>query len=296
MLVVLVVLGFPLQTRAGLILDAEVRVTAEDNVVGLLSGGDAAGTGTMSGMQAASLAPAGGNGGKGFGSGSGGGTGTMGGSGTYLGSGTLSPGDLSFSLRAELGGYADTGDHLSFFGKGYAERTSYQEYTLYDQALAGLSAGVTAYLGRYCSLTLRGFSEVSRYENDPDRDATSVGGTASMRQRLGSAFSLRETAEYVSSEAAYQDFSYRGPSYGLRAVYDATDVFLLTTGYRFRARYYRDPALTTLRSRTALFGADYQLGDHWTTGLLYERESSATGTTDVITRNNILSLTLRYAY
>lgn len=296
-LVITLALGLPLQASADLILNAELLVTAQDNIVGLLSGGgDAAGTGTMGGMQAASVLQAisGPGTGRGFGGGSG--TGTADGSGKYLGAGSLSPSDLSVTLRAELGGFVDAGDSLSFFGKGFAERTNYQEYTVYDQSVAGVSAGMAAYLGYHFSARITGFTEIRRYDNDPDRDSTILGGVISLKQFLGRSFSLRESAGYDASSATYEEFSYRGPTYGLKAGYDATEELYLTTGYRFQSRRYQDVSRTVLRARTASLGGDYTLGRHWSTGLLYERETSIAGSSGVITRNNIGSCSLRYSY
>lgn len=278
------------QARAGLILGAEVRVTVEDNIVGLLSGdGDASGSGgtTMGGTIAAA-------GGKGFGTGAGSGTGS--GAGNYTGSGNQSPGDISMTTAAELGWLTKRGGRLSFSAKGFAERTDYQTYSEYDLNAAGVTAGMIARRGDRLSLRIAGSGKIKRYDNDPDRDGTSYGGSAGLRQLVTDRIWLRGSAEYETYRAVFQDFRYRGAAYRFTTGYDLTDDLLATAGYRFQAQQYRDSAATVLRTGTAVFGADYALTDHWSAGLLYERQTTGTGASDIITRNNLFSLALRWDY
>jgi hypothetical protein len=163
--------------QAELILGAEASLTYEDNIVGLLSGGGGSfGTGGSpmgaSAMQAVA---------KGFGPGSGGGTG---GQGSYIGTGSQSPGDLSVSIRAELGVSGEAGDRFTFTALGYAERTDYQELSEYDQAAAGVSAGATLHVSDAFSASLYGSGGARRYDNDPDRDGEEYSGSAALKQYL----------------------------------------------------------------------------------------------------------------
>lgn len=287
---VALVLFLPANAGAELILDAEVRITAEDNVVGLLSGGDASGTGG---------GPAGGAvvqaGGKGFGTGPGTGSGS-GGSGSYLGTGSQSPGDLSVTIMAELGGRGRAGGDLSFYALGFAERTDYQELSEYDQAAAGASAGATLRLSDAFAASLAGTGSKRRYDNDPDRDGTNATGTVGLKQLGPGTLVFREAAEYETYDAAYQDFSFRGTAYRASAGFDVTNKLLLTAGYRFQSHRYQDSAATVLRTRTASLGSDYAFARRWSTLLFYERQTTHPGTADIVTRNNILSLALRWSY
>jgi hypothetical protein len=275
--------------RAELILGAEASVAYEDNIVGLLSGGGftpAAGSPqSMSAMQAAV---------KGLGPGSGGGA--AGGQGSYIGAGSQSPGDLSTTVMAELGASGSAGDRFTFYALGFAERTDYQKFSEYDQAAAGVSAGVTMHVSDEFAASLYGSGGARRYDNDPDRDGTEYSGSASMKEYVTDDLWLREAAAYETYRAAYQDFSYRGPAYRFAAGYDLTDDLLVTAGYRFQSRQYQDIAATVLRTRTALLGADYDLTDRWSAWLGYERQTTHPGTSDVITRNNIFTLALRWDY
>jgi len=288
--VVALVLILPAIANAELILDAEVRVTAEDNIVGLLSGGGASGTGgsTMGGAVVQA-------GGKGFGSGPGSGSGS-GGSGSYTGSGAQSPGDLSVTIMAELGGSGRAGDGLAFYALGFAERTDYQELSEYDQAAAGVTAGATLRLSEAFAAGLAGTGRTKRYDNDPDRDGTSAIGTVSLKQYGPGTLFFREAAEYETYDAAYQDFSFRGTAYRITAGYDLTSSLLVTAGFRFQSQQYQDGAATVLRTRTTSIVTDYALTRRWSTWLAYERQTTHSGTSDVITRNNILSIALRWAY
>jgi hypothetical protein len=278
--------------RAELILGAEVSITYEDNIVGLLSGGGASSpaAGVPQGLSAMQA------GAKGFGNGPGSGGGSAGGQGSYIGAGSQSPGDLSATIMAELGVSGDAGDRFTFYALGFAERTNYQEFSEYDQAAAGMSAGATVHVSDAFAASLYGRGGARRYDNDPDRDGKEYSGSAALKQYVADDLWLREAAAYDIYRAVSQDFSYRGPAYRLAAGYDLTDDLLVTAGYRFQSRQYQDIAATVLRTRTALLGMDYGLTDRWSTWLAYERQTTHPGTSDVITRNNIFTLALRWDY
>jgi hypothetical protein len=233
---------------------------------------------------------------KGFGNGPGSGGGSAGGQGSYIGAGSQSPGDLSATIMAELGVSGDAGDRFTFYALGFAERTDYQEFSEYDQAAAGVSAGATVHVSDAFAASLYGRGGARRYDNDPDRDGKEYSGSAALKQYVADDLWLREAAAYDIYRAVSQDFSYRGPAYRLAAGYDLTDDLLVTAGYRFQSRQYQDIAATVLRTRTALLGMDYGLTDRWSTWLAYERQTTHPGTSDVITRNNIFTLALRWDY
>lgn len=274
------------EAQAELILGVEVRVTVEDNIVGLLPGGGASSTAAGSAMASSIVAAAG----KGFGGSAGSGTAV------YTGGGSQSPGDLSVTTAAELGGMVERGSSLSFFASGFAERTDYQKYSEFDSNSAGVVAGMTARTGDVLSMRIAGFSKVRRYDNDPDRDGTGHGGTAGLKQLVTDDLWLRETVEYETYRASYQDFNFRGTTCRFGMGYDLTDDLLATAGYGFQARHYQDSAATALRTGTASLGMDYDLTDRWSAGLLYERQTTGAGTSDFITRNNIFSLAVRWDY
>ena len=276
--------------QAELILSAETSLTFEDNIVGLLSGGGgstpAAGVPQgFSTMQA---------GAKGFGTGSG--SGNAGGQGSYIGAGSQSPGDLSVSIMAELGASGHRGDRFTFYALGFAQRIDYQEFSEYDQAAAGVNAGATLHVSEAFAASLSGSGGIRRYDNDPGRDGTEYSGSASMKEFVTDDLWLREAATYETYRASSRDFSNRGPAYRITAGYDLTDDLLVTAGYRFQSRQYQDSEATVLRTRTALLGTDYDFTDHWSAWFAYERQTTNPGTSDVITRNNIFTLALRWDY
>lgn len=284
------VLGLPARSSAGLILNAEVQVAVEDNIVGLVSGGGNGGA-LLSGAELRAAAAAE-SGQKGLGSGTGPGSG----SGNYTGDGSQSPGDLSVTGMFELGGFTNAGERMSFFAKGFAERTDYREYSEYDRTIAGISAGMTASLGDRLLVRLAGFDKVRRYDNDPDRDSTAYGVIIVTKQRILHSLWLRQSAEYETSRAAYRDFSYRGSTGRFGAGYDLTERLLVTAGFGLRSQQYQDASRTVLRTQIASLGVHRELSVHWSAGFAYDRESSAAGTSDAVTRNNILSFSLSYAY
>lgn len=289
-MLILFLTGNSSPVRAELILSAGAGVTYEDNIVGLLSGGGIASppAGAQQGMQAMQAGT------KGFGTGAG--SGAAGGKASYIGAGSQSPGDLSVMVMAELGVSGQSGGSFTFYALGYAEKIDYQEFSEYDQAAAGMNAGATVYMSDAFSASLSGSGGTRYYENDPARDGEEYSGTAGLKQYITDNLWLREAASYNVYRAELQDFSNRGTSCRLAAGYDLTDDLLVTAGYRFQSRQYQDTAATVLRTRTLLLGGDYDLTDHWSAWLAYERQTTHPGTSDVITRNNMFTLSLRWDY
>jgi len=290
-MLIALLLCLPVPAQAEPILGAEVSITYEDNIVGLLTGGGASYPAAsapqgLSAMQA---------GAKGFGNGPGTGSGS-GGQGSYVGAGSQSPGDLSIAIMAELGVSGDSGNRFTFYALGFAERIDYQEFSEYDQAAAGMSAGATVHVSDAFAASLYGRGGARRYDNDPDRDGKEYSGSGALKQYVTNDLWLREAAAYDIYRAATQDFSYRGTAYRLAAGYDLTNDLSVTAGYRFQSRQYQDIAETILRTRTAMLGTDYDFTYHWGTWLAYERQTTHPSTSDVITRNNIFTLALRWDY
>jgi len=267
-----------------------VRVTAEDGIVGILTGGvgDTGGSTSSGGaMGGASRSVSS----RGYG----GGTGAGGSTGNYTGSNAESPGDISVTASMEAGASTEKGS-LSFSASGFAERTDYQTYVIYNSAAAGAAAGMSAQLGDLLSLRLSGSGWARRYENEPDRDGTGYSGAASLKQQVTDDLWLREAADYETYRAAYQDFSYRGPGGRFTMGYDLTDDLLVRAGYRFQTLHYQNSTAAGVRTGTASIGPDYYFSDHWSMGLLYERQTARAGTSDLITRNNMLTLSLSWDY
>lgn len=309
----------PRETAARLILDAEIRVTTEDNIVGLLTGGDnSSSDATSDGGTTGGGSTGGSSGGAGGGPGGGGpavssvatkssaqhvtgnGTRSAGGpggpGGNDTGAGPDAPSDLSVTIAAAFGASVDVGDALSLFAKGFAERTDYDEHYEYDRSVAGATAGLTVFWGNRLSVRLSGVDKIKRYDNDPDRDCTIYGGSVAMKQKLLPALWIRESAEYETGRAASPEFSYRGTILRFTAGYDLTDRVLVAAGYRFQTQHYQDAWATALRTGASFVSIDYLFTRRWSTGFLYERETTAPGTYDTITRNNICSLSLRFTY
>ena len=163
---------FPGKASAGTILDAELRFTYEDNVVGLLSDQQHGRGGNVSPTMMAMQVP-----------GSMGGMGSGNGRYTGAGSSTQSPGDFSATLSAEAGKYESLGKSSEVFAKGFAEHTSYDTYTDLDDTIGGVSAGINTNLSDTISGRVALIGKVKRF-GDSQRDSTSYGGNVGVKEKL----------------------------------------------------------------------------------------------------------------
>jgi hypothetical protein len=289
------VCAFPAHVFAGLILDAELRVTYEDNVVGILSdqrgqvssGSSGGGFGPMS-MRAGGFG-ANGNGQGGYnGSGSGSGSGSAADS-------SLSPGDFSATLFAEAGGYIDVGRSSSLFAKGFAEYTAYDTYTDLDATIGGISAGISSRFTDILSGGLSFFGKVKRF-GDSARDGNSFGGVLSLKQRFMPSFWLREFGEYEKNDANDPFFNYVGTRIGAGAGYTPSRKTLILLGYNYLVREYDEPAGSNLKAHTVSLSVEQALGKSWAVAGEYAFQASEDNVTNSIMRDNIFSLALRYSY
>jgi hypothetical protein len=278
--------AFPGKVFAGLILDAELRLTYEDNVVGLLSdqqkGGVSAGAGTPGGM----AMPAPGMGGMG------------GGKNNYTGSSSgssRSRGDFSATLSAEAGGYRDVGADSAIFAKGFASHTAYDTYTDLDATIGGVSTGITTNFSDRVSARAAILGKVKRF-GDSARDSTSYGGNLSLKEKLTQSFWLREFGEFEQNSADQSVFSYTGSTIGISAGYVFTRKTFATIGYSYLVQKYDEPSGAEMKTDTVFLSAEWSLMKNWTVGGEYDLQLSKENVTGTSATNNIFSLALRYSY
>lgn len=276
--------AFPGNVFAGAILGAELRLTYEDNVVGLLSDQQArsAATGGASGGMMAAAGPGG------MGSGNN----------RYLGSGsgsTQSPGDYSATLYAEAGGYRDVTNDTSLYAKGFAERRSYNTYTDLNATVVGVNVGVNTYFTDIISARAAVIGKLKRF-GDSERDSTAYSGTLALKEKLTTSFWLREFGEYEKNRADIPAFSYTGMKVGAEAGYSLFRETILTAGYSYLDQTFDEPADAELKTRTVFATAEQTLGKHWALAGEYDLQASRESVTETSTTNNVFSLALRYSY
>ncbi len=190
---------FPANAFAGLLLDAELRLTYEDNVVGLLSDqprGASAGGGTPMGMTMQALGMGGGPMGSG----------PNNNRYTGSGSGATKSSDFSATVSAEAGGYQDVGSDVSLFAKAFAEHTSYDTFTDLDATIGGVTAGISASLSDAVLARVAVLGKIKRL-GDSQRDSTSGGGNLNLKEKLTPEFWLREFGAYEKNNADNDVFS-----------------------------------------------------------------------------------------
>ena len=267
----------------GLILGAELRLTYEDNVVGLLSDqrgrGSSGGGVSGGGMMAAPI-------------------GMGNGKNRYLGSGsgsTQSPGDFSATLSAEAGGYRDVAADTFVFAKGFAEHQSYDTYSDLDATIGGISVGVNTSFNDMFSARAALLGKIKRF-GDGDRDSTSYGGTFALKEKITPSFWLREFVEYEKNSADVSVFSYTGTKIGVDAGYALFTETLLTFGYSYLDQTFDEPADADMKTNTVFAGIEQSFGKHWALAGEYDLQVSKENVTGTSTTDNIFSLALRYSY
>lgn len=280
----LLALSFPRGASAGFILDAELRLSYEDNVVGLLSD-QKAGTGVATGSTGGMMAPA--AAGMGMGGGPGGSTGS--------GPGAKSKGDFSAAFSAEAGGSRDVSDSASVFAKAFAGHTSYHTYTDFNATVGGAGAGVNARLGDgvYARAAITG--KVKRF-GDSLRDSSAYGGSISLKEKFTSSFHVREFGEYEKNRADSDLFSYSGAKLGIEAGLSVTRDSLVSIGYSYLDQRYEEPTGAEMKTLTVFASAEHALVKSWTVAAEYDRQISTTNEGGGSATDNIFMLALRYGY
>ncbi len=275
---------FPANVFAGLLLNAELRFTYEDNVVGLLSdqprGG---GGGTPGGM----TMPAAGIGGMGGGPNKNRYTGS--------GSGSTQTGDSSVIVSADAGGYRDVGSDVSLFAKAFAEHTSYDTFTDLDATIGGVSTGIIASLSDAVLARVAVLGEVKRF-GDSQRDSTAYKGNLSLKEKLTSSFWIREFGEYEKNHADNDVFSYTGTAIGVGAGYALTKTTLATLGYSYLVRKFVEPPGAEITTNAVYVGAEHSFAKSWSVAAEYDLQHSRENITGSSTTDNIFSVALRYSY
>lgn len=273
----------PAQAFAGTILNAELRLTYEDNVVGLLSDqqrGQGVSGGGMGGIVMRQ-----GMGGMG------------GGNSRYTGAGssTQSPGDFSATLSAEAGGYQDVGKSSEVFAKGFAESTSYGTYTDLNATIGGVSTGINMGLGNDVSARFAVLGKVKRF-GDSQRNSTSYGGNVSLKEKLIPALWIREFGEYEKNNADTASFSYAGTTIGVSAGYSLSRNTIASVGYSYLVERYDEPSGAEIQTNSVFLGAEHTLRKSWAIAGEYDLQVSKVTAAGTNNTDNIFSVALRYSY
>jgi hypothetical protein len=271
----------PAQAYCGILLNAELRLTYEDNVVGLLSDqqrGQGSSGGGMSGM----LAP---------------GMGGMGGNNRYTGAGSSSksPGDFLATVAAEAGGYQDIGISSEVFAKGFASYTSYNTYTDLDATIGGVSTGINISLGNGVFARFAVLGKVKRF-GDSQRNSTSYGGSASLKEKLTPEFFLREFVDYEKNNADIASFSYDGTLLGLSAGYSLSRKTIASVGYSYLVEKYDEPSGAEIRTNSVFLGVEHSLHKSLALSGEYDLQLSKVTATGTDNTDNLFSVALRYSY
>jgi hypothetical protein len=272
---------FPTNVFAGMLLDAELRLTYESNVVGLLSDQPrgAGNSGTPGGMMSAlgKMGP------------------PVGPKNNYTGSGPGQSGDLYATVSAEAGGYHDVGSDVSLFAKAFAEHTNYDTFTDLNATIGGVSAGMSASLSDTVLARVAILGKIKRF-GDGQRDSTANEGNLSLKEKLTPMFWLREFVDYEKNHADNAVFSYTGTTFGLGAGYALDKTTLVTLGYSYLVRKFDEPSGAEIKTHTFSAGAEYSFTKAWSAAGEYDLQLSKEDVTGSSATDNILSAAIRYSY
>ncbi len=277
---------FPGIANAGLILNAQLRFTYEDNVFGLLSDQQHLRTATGNVMPSMMMAS------------TSGGMGSMGGGkARYTGTGSSnhSPGDFSGTVSAEAGGFQTMGASLEIFAKGLAEHTSYDYYTDLNATIGGVMTGIDMSFNDNLYARAAILGEVKNF-GDSARNSTSYVGNLSLKEKITPSLWVREAGIYEDNKADSPLFTYTATTIGIYSGYSISNNTLLTLGYSYLVEMYDDPSHTVIRANTVFLGAEHKLMKSWAIAGEYDLQISTDSTTDTSATDNIFSLALRYSY
>lgn len=283
--VIYVLFFVPHKVSAGMILDAQIKLTYEDNVVGLLSdqrriqGVPGGGTPGNSAMMAQGIGGMGGNHSR------------------YTGvaSSADSPGDFSATLYAEAGGYQPVTNNADIFVVGFAGNQTYNTYTDLNETRGGASAGIATILNSNISGRAVIFGQVKRF-GDGQRDSTSYGGTLGLKEKVKPEVWLREFVSYEKNDANSPFFTYNGTTVGIDVGYSVTKQTLLSAGYSYLVEKYDQPSGADIKENTVSFNAEHSLAKSWALAGEYDLQISKVSATGTTNTDNIFSVALRYSY
>jgi hypothetical protein len=269
-----------------MILDAELRFTYEDNVVGLLSdqqrGAGSAGGNTQTGMSTHVMKQnpfMGGPGGP-----------------PYTGKGSgKSPADFYATISAEAGGYKDLGTDVSVFAKGFANHSSYDTYTDLDATIGGVSTGIIASLSDRVTALGSVAGKIKSF-GDSQRNSTAYVGSLSLKEKLLPSFWLREYGEYEKNNADAAFFSYAGTKIGIVAGYNPVRKTFLAASYSYLEQKFDEPSGTKISTNTFSLNAEQVIAKAWSVAGEYDLQLSKENIAGSSTTDNIFSLALKYSY
>jgi hypothetical protein len=287
--IIFVLFFIPHKVTAGMILDAELKLTYEDNVVGLLSdqrriqstlgGGMPGGTAVMAQGMGGMGPPSGGNNSRY----------------TGAGSSTNSPGDFSATVYGEVGGYTPVTNNADIFAKGFAGNQTYNTYTDLNETLAGASAGIAMNFNSSVSGRAAIFGKVKRF-GDSQRDSTSYGGTLGLKEKLTTDIWLKEFVEYEKNDANSPFFTFKGITLGVAVGYSVTKQTLLSAGYSYLIEKYDQPSGADIKENTVSLNAEYAFAKSWVLAGQYDLQLSKVSATGTYNTDNIFSVAMRYYY
>lgn len=279
-------------SQAALFFSFEARETYEDNAAGIVpDGGEVTAEDDRrggSGRGSPALRRQGEDGGNG---------GDDDGRGDLLGAagGARKQGDFATELYADIGAVRRLSGDRSLVVSASAQHTAYARFDQFDFTILRLSGGLAQQLTDIVSARLT-LNVKTKYYDNPLRDSTAAGVTASLRERLGPSVRLRQVYDFERNSADSPVYSSYRHSIGIWAGFDLTRALLFNAGYRYLLQDYDEPASSRVTTRTLSAELERVLGRGWGFLAGYDREMSKDDASGLSWTNNILSVGFRYLY
>jgi hypothetical protein len=207
-------------------------------------------------------------------------------------------GDFSTTLYADIGTHHDLSDKTSLLLLLSVDHTAYNKFADLDFTIGTAIVG----LGHRFSEGFSGRIEASAALRDvklAGADSMVYGLTASLKERVGEAVWLRESATIEQSKADNSINDYTGTDLSLRAGYDFSSSHSLSAGYSYLLRDFKNSPVGVQTSvQAASLDWSMDLSDRWSILAGYDHEwikvktDLASGTAD----NNVYSAAVRYDF
>jgi hypothetical protein len=211
------------------------------------------------------------------------------------GGGARAQGDFATELYADIGTLHGLEGDRSLIVMASAQRTAYARFNEFDFTILRLSGGLAQQFTEIVSARLT-LNAKAKYYDNPLRDSTAAGLTASLRERLGPSVRLRQFYDFERNSADSAIYSYYRHLIGLSASFDLTPALILDVGYSYLLQDYDEPASSRVTTGTLSAELERILGRGWGLFAGYDREMSVDDTSGLSWTNNILSVGIRYLY
>lgn len=207
----------------------------------------------------------------------------------------LSDSYLTLSASAVYFTPLDAAKTSYFIGQVGANSSAYSKYNSLDNSSLMASVGLYQQLSSSWSGTVtgRGFTRTTQQDA---RNANGGGATLEIKNQLSETVWVKGIADYESSKANLESYSYTGKTYGVNLGYMPLKDTFLNLGYSNATRDFKTTSPFSTTSQTLFADVTQRIAKNWylNGGYAYQDNNSNIAGTGYT--NHIVSVGLNYSY